>query len=110
MTVDAQQLGELKALAARAPCDFLFAGFVSATRGNSAAFGGNVKLEIDCSKDSVGTSAVHIRQWSCYPGEDEVLFFPYSGFTIVGYREENGILILKLHMKERAHIDPNHLR
>mmetsp|Transcript_10144 Transcript_10144/g.16915 ORF Transcript_10144/g.16915 Transcript_10144/m.16915 type:complete len:386 (-) Transcript_10144:66-1223(-) len=109
MTVNSKSLEDFKKLAAQAPCDFLFAGFVSSTRGSQPAFDGNVMLEIDCSQDPVGTSAVHIAEWSAYPDEDEVLFFPFSGFTIVGSREEKEVLILSLVMKERALIDADHM-
>jgi hypothetical protein len=68
---------------------FLWPNFVSTTTDESQAFPGNVLFEIDLEGHGV-TFAVDIGADSRFPGESEVLLYPYSGYEVLD-RIENHI-------------------
>lgn len=76
-------------------------------------FSGNILFEIDCRKNynaAYGvTYALEIAEWSQFPLEQEVLFFPYSGFRVVSVSTEKKggvpVLVLKIECMDRLLID-----
>lgn len=106
MTVSGENLDDFRRLVQQPGKKILFATFLSASTSSSSAFNGNVWLELDCSRDPGVTYALEVKEWSTYPNENEVLFFPYSGFEVVSGREsEDGIVILQLRAYDREMID-----
>lgn len=75
---------------------FLFPNLLSTSKHRSSTFPGNVRLEIDLDKAKSMTFALHIASLSAYPGKDEVLFYPYSGFEVLGTTEVAGQVTIQL--------------
>jgi hypothetical protein len=82
---------------------FLWAGVVSTSRSKDAAqvFGGgettNLLFRIRCNENGTGlTYALDIQAFSQYPGEEEVVLYPYSGYEVTGFEEVGPLTIVKL--------------
>jgi len=75
---------------------FLWPVFASSSRNeNVAKVFGNLLFKIDLEGEGL-TYAVDVASCSAYPGEEEVLFYPYSGFEVVeGYNPDTNMVKLR---------------
>ncbi|CAF4351806.1 unnamed protein product [Rotaria sp. Silwood2] len=74
---------------------FLWPTFTSTSRNRDVAHGfGNYIFEIDASADD-STYRTDISKYSDYPEEQEVLFYPYSGYLVKNIMYDGKIIQLK---------------
>lgn len=64
---------------------FLWPGFVSTGKSlaGTAGFKGNALFVIEVSKQVGVTYAIDVSDISCFKDEEEVVFYPYSGFEVI---------------------------
>jgi hypothetical protein len=82
---------------------FLWAGVVSTSKseGTAKVFGGgetaNLLFRIRCNENGTGlTYALDIQEFSQFPGEEEVVLYPYSGYEVTGWTEDGPLTIVAL--------------
>lgn len=67
--------------------------FFSASVGGEAAFGGNIKFEIEC---PVGTPMAYVKAFSKYGGENEMLLAADLNFKIMTVTQQSGHVVVRL--------------
>lgn len=105
---DIEKLKKFRKIAStkRGP-ELIITSFASATCNESIArpYAGNVFLEIDCSQDPYLQSCLYIAPYSETPADEEVLFLPYTCFEVVSFKDQGGVLNVKVNAKERIDVD-----
>lgn len=68
-------------------------GFLSTSAGGQAAFGGEVKLEIEC---PIGTPMAYVAPISRYPHENEMLLQSGLEYEVLQVRKEGGQFVVRM--------------
>lgn len=90
---------------------FLNPAFMSFSKKKAVAFEGvfqgNVQITLMVDESEGTTYALDVREYSIIPEEEEILFYPYSGFEVMSHEMEGTILKVTLRPFDTLLIEPD---